>query len=201
MFNGIISLASYGISNGGFVGELLYNLEQNGVFSYVLPFLMIFAVVYGILLKVKIFGDNKGLNVIVAFVVSLMSLQFNFVSYFFSEVFPRMGVMVSIILVLFVLMGLFWDFKNKSVNWIFGILIFIGFIVILFQSFSSAFGFGWSIGEDMGYFFERNLAGIITGILLVGGIIAIVASSSKKKENEENKSVFEKLADLGTTHK
>lgn len=199
MLGGIISLASYysvrGIGTGGAIGNLFYQLEQQGVFAYVLPFLMIFMVLYGILTKINIFR-NKAIHVVLSLVVALMALQLNFVSYFFAEIFPRMGILLSIILVLIILVGLFWDFENsKWIKFVMGALMTIGVIVIVVQSFGqtfmfNSFGSGWAIR----YWFERNLGIIITFVLLVGGIIAVVASG--KKDTPKGKDGSKKLADL-----
>ena len=111
MLSGIMFLASYGISSGGTIGNFLYNLETLGFFSYVLPFLMIFAIVFAILEKIGFLGKNKGINFVLALAVALMALQFQFVSYFFAEIFPRLGVLLSILLVAIILLSLFLDFK------------------------------------------------------------------------------------------
>src|SRR3990167_5223415 len=97
MFNGVIFLATYGF-NGGTFGNLLSQWEQLGVFSYVLPFLLIFALVFGILMRTKIFEENKGINGIIALSTALMALQFNFVPIFFSDIFPKLGIGISVIL-------------------------------------------------------------------------------------------------------
>jgi len=45
MFEEVLSLASYGFFQGGGIGDLFNYWEQAGVFSYVLPFLLIFCIV------------------------------------------------------------------------------------------------------------------------------------------------------------
>lgn len=186
MLEGLITLASYGLGTGGVAGNFLFELEQQGVFAYVLPFLMIFAITYGILDKTGIFKQN-GINVILSLTVGLMALQMNFVSYFFREIFPRMGIMLSIILVLIILLGLFFDFNNHWVKVILGGVITIGVIVILVQSFDvfSWMGSSWGSSWGMSYWLERNGTSLIIGVLLIAGIVAI----SKKKGPSNPKSI------------
>ena len=102
LLNFLISYTSFG---GGGIGNLLSNLEQQGVFQYLLPFLLIFTLVFGILSKINVFGTqrNQVINGVISLVVGLMALQFNAVSIFFSELFPRVGIALSIILVLLIL--------------------------------------------------------------------------------------------------
>ena len=95
-----VMLASHGFFGGGYyggsIGNVLAYWEQAGFFSYVLPFLLIFALVYGILTRTQIFKDNRAVNGILALTVGLLALQFDFVPVFFSEIFPRLGVALAL---------------------------------------------------------------------------------------------------------
>lgn len=150
---------------GGNIGSLLATWEQAGVFSYVLPFLLIFAIVFGILMKIKVFGDNKGLNTVIALVIGLLALQFELVPIFFSEIFPRVGIALSVILTLLILVGLFLDPDNKAVNY--G-LLGVGVIIFLVVLIKTAGYLGWSSF----YLWYANWP----TILLVGGVIAVIAA-------------------------
>ncbi len=179
MLEGFINLASYGLGSGGTLGNMLFSWEQAGVFSYALPFLLIFAMLFAILEKTSLFGKNKPINVILSVSIALMALQFNFVSYFFAEIFPRMGVLLSIILVAMILLSLFLDFDDKIVKSIFGGLVGIGIIIILYQSFSGQFGFGWGLGSGWGitYWFQEHALGFILGLVGVALVVLAVVKS------------------------
>ena len=172
---GVLTLASYGLIGGGSIGNFLFQLENLGVFSYVLPFLMIFAVVYAILSKTSFLGKSNAVNVILSLAVGFMALQFDFVPYFFSEIFPRMGVLLSIILVAIILIGLFFDFRKKGTKVFFGILALIGFIVIVLQSFSEAFPWGGNLfSGSFWWWLEDHLAIVLTIALVIIGVAAVV---------------------------
>jgi len=126
MITGGIFLQPYGFY-GGNIGNILSNLQQLGFFSYLLPFLIIFAVVFGILSKVRIFGDNKSIDAIISLAVGLMALQFGIVSSFFAELFPRLGVGLSVILVILILTGLFKDGNDDK--WMNYVLLAVGLII------------------------------------------------------------------------
>ena len=125
-----ILLASYGFYGGAF-GNMLSQWEQLGVFSYLLPFLLIFALIFGILSKLNLFGDstNKSINAIIALSVSLMSLQFGVVSVFFSEILPKLGVALAVVLVLIILLGLFGNPKSKTLS---SVLMWGSFAIAIF---------------------------------------------------------------------
>jgi len=83
----MIVLDAYGYY--GSIGDFLNMAANAGFFDYVLPFMFIFAVIFGILNAMNLFKDNKGVNAIIACVVGLMALQFGMVSAFFSQIFPK----------------------------------------------------------------------------------------------------------------
>src|SRR3989344_7899898 len=134
-------LASYGFFRGGDIGNVLAQWQAAGVFSYALPFLLIFALTFGLLTRVGLFTtkdasgekSNKAVNAIIALAVSLMALQFDFVSLFFSEIFPRFGIALAIILVLIILGGVFFDPENQMFKWIFVIIGFVIAAIIIFK--------------------------------------------------------------------
>jgi len=73
--------AAIGPYYGGSIQSILQQWEQIGVFAYLLPFLMIFALIFVILNSIKIFKDNRGVNAVIAIAVGLMALQFQFVPF------------------------------------------------------------------------------------------------------------------------
>lgn len=178
MIEGIISLASYGFAGGGSFGNLLAQWDALGIFSYVLPFLLIFALVFLILGSIPLFQGNKGVSAIIALSVALMALQFNFVSVFFSEIFPRFGIALAIILVLVIVGGLFFDPQNKGFGWLYTI---IGLIITAVVVFKSLTYFGWYTGNT-GWFnvYWPNILIVIAIIAAIG----IVIGTSKPKEKK-----------------
>jgi len=167
-----LMLASHGFFggfSGGGIGNLLSYWEQAGFFSYVLPFLLIFALVFGILTRVQIFKDSKVINGIIALTVGLLALQFNFVPIFFSEIFPRLGVALAVILMILILLGLFLDPKKAWVGFLlFGIAAII-VIVVLVQTFGYL-GYGGGFLYFI-YDYWPTIVGIILFLVVIGVII------------------------------
>jgi hypothetical protein len=185
MINGVIFLASYGGFSGGALGELFAQWEAAGIFSYMLPFLLIFALVFGLLVKVNIFGTkqnpNTWVNSIIALATALMALQFDVVSIFFAEIFPRFGVALSIILVILVLGGLFMP-TNKDSNWFMVALAVVVFVIIGIVVFNSTASLGWGVGgPGLSYVWSKYGSVIIFAIL----VIAIIAISMSKKNTNK----------------
>ena len=175
-------LASYGFFRGGDIGNVLAQWQAAGVFSYALPFLLIFALTFGLLTRVGLFTtkdasgekSNKSINAIIALSVSLMALQFDFVSLFFSEIFPRFGVALSVILVILILGGLFMPMGNKGFSWILILVVMVIIGIVIFQSLES-------FGYNAGYWWRNNLGSLLGWAVLIGLIIAVVAGSTSSE--------------------
>jgi len=175
MIESLFSLAFYSSMGGGTIGNLLFQWEQAGVFSYILPFLVIFALIFGILSTMNLFGNNKAINAIISLAVGLMALQFNFVSVFFSEIFPRMGVVLAIMLVILILLGLFVRNEDGSLNKTFkAVMIGVVGIMVIWVVVSSFNSFGWYTGYGFWYGLKYYLPTIIGAVLFVGFLVAII---------------------------
>jgi hypothetical protein len=166
-----MSLVFYQI--GGFfgysIGDVLNRWADLGVFAYVLPFLMIFALVYGILVKTAILGaENKGVNATIALAFGLLALQFDYVSGFYASIFPYAGMGLAVLLIGMILMGLMSDNTTGMGNKIwFGIGIVI-FVVVLFGSLGDTYWIGGFGGFGVGL---REAAPALLAIIIVLGIL------------------------------
>lgn len=152
------------------ITDILNAWVDFGVFAYVLPFLLIFAMVYGILLKSKIIGDNKGVMATIAASVGMLALYNDLVTQFFENIFPYAGIGMSILLVALILMGLISPEQNSKAQWIWFTIGAIIFVVITWASLDNfSFGF-WGFA---------SLGDIVPLLLLLGGIVALVVWMTK----------------------
>ncbi len=152
---------------------ILNQWEAIGFFDYVLPFLLIFAVIFGILESVPVLGKNRQVHVIIALVIGLLALRLGFVQEFYREVFPRVGVGIAILLIALILIGLFIA-ANQAKYWMLGlgILAILIFLVIMADTFDTI-GYG-------NFVWQENISWILGLILLVGIIIAVSSSRSTR---------------------
>jgi hypothetical protein len=171
-----VFLQTYGVY-GGVFGELIYSLGQAGFFSYLLPFLLIFAIVFGLLRGMGIFDKAKAVDAIIALAVGLMALQFDFVPLFFAEIFPRLGVGLAIFLSLLILAGFFIDFEKGYFRWI---LIGIGAVILIIVLIQSSGNVGWYTGQ----WWANNWPVVAGGILILVLVAIIVGNSNPPKEDK-----------------
>ncbi len=166
------------------ITEVLNIWNEMGVFSYVIPFLLIFAVVFAILQKSRILShgtnENRAILAIISASIGLLALQFDFVSEFFAVIFPRFGIGLAIFLSLIILLGFFWPGDEVHGSWI-GWVVGIGVAIWALSSWdqwSGYTGFG-------GWFVEYIWALIILGVLIA--IIAIFIRDPNKPVKKRNK--------------
>lgn len=100
----------------------------------ILPFLLIFTVVFAILQKAKILGDGKKqIDAIVAAVIGLIVISFGYATNTIVNLVPFLAVSVVVILVFMILYGMVFqegDFKmNKYLKGTFGVIIAIAVII------------------------------------------------------------------------
>ncbi|NPE27214.1 hypothetical protein HNV12_04400 [Methanococcoides sp. SA1] len=164
------------------ITEVLNIWNDIGVFSYVIPFLLIFAVVFAILKKTKILSsgtdENNGILAIISVALGLLSLQFDFVSEFFAVIFPRFGIGLSLFLVLIIFIGFFAPDrvadKGLKGSWI-GFIIGIGTVIWALSEWDQ-----WNNVGGFGGWFGEN----IWALLILGGIIAVIVVVAKGKDTE-----------------
>ena len=161
------------------ITEALILFNQWGGFSYVIPFLLIFAVVFAILQKTKILGENRTIEAIVAIAIGMLALLNDHVPIFFSNIFPKFGIGLAVFLVLIILIGFFHTDEGKAtsaIKWI-GWVTGIGVVLWALTSWNywtglDDFGLGWWLRE---YFWSLI---ILAGIIV---IIVVIAKSGKDK--------------------
>jgi hypothetical protein len=170
----ILSLVSYGFFGQGALGQLFNYWEQAGVFSYLLPFLILFSLIFVTLNNINLFEKNKAVSAVIALSVGLLAMQFDMVPMFFAELFPRVGVGLSILLAIFILMGLFLDRTQKWMKW--G-LFFVGFLILIFVLYDTG---QFTAGYYLYYLLDPT---ILSWILFVVIIAIVVIAFSRKKQH------------------
>jgi hypothetical protein len=171
-------------------------LEQWGFTSVLLPFLLIFTIVFAIFQKVKILGEKKSYNVVIALVVSLTtviphvtgSYHMNYDPVVIINRFlPQVSLLIIAIVMLLLLVGIWgaesdWAAGNIVTSW-----IVILSVVAIVWTFGAAANWwqGWYWLENI---FGTDTIAILIMILVFGLIIWFVTSD----ENESKGNGFMK---------
>jgi hypothetical protein len=153
--------------------------------EFILPFLLVFVIVFAILQKTKILGDDKKqLDAIVAFVIGLIFVG---VAYPKSVVNHMILFLTVAIIVVFVAL-LLWGFvsgedakipfgDSKAMRWVVGIVIILAVSIAFF----------WSAGVDSSVFnflFKQNWSNTFWTntifVVVVAVALALILKSAKK---------------------
>jgi len=132
-------------------GNILVQLESLGLTDLLIPFLLIFAVIFSILNVIKLFKRN--INIVLALVISLLTVIPHInktyprcydVITIINQATPQIGLLVIAVVMFFLVVGLFGmklDFFTKFLP-IIAIGAFLATVYIFFTSSSSGCGLG-----------------------------------------------------------
>lgn len=159
------------------LGSMLAQWEGYGLFDYLLPFLLIFALVYGILSHAKVFGENNAVHLTIALVLAILALRLGFVQDFYREAFPRLAVALAVLLVFIVLIAAFLPESGHGKGWFIGLYTLGGIaaLIVVFNSFNELGYWGSSWWYDWG--------SLIIGALIIIGLIIAISVSGKKSSS------------------
>lgn len=162
---------------GGFsISTILNQWAQMDIFTYVLPFLLIFALVYGLLSKMSIFGDNKAVYAIIALALGLLSLVGDFVPRFFQVIAPNLAIGLSILLAAIILGGLF--INEEKMAWIKTLIFVVGAIIFLAVVYFSLSNTGF-VGSDWWLNYGPSVLVLLILIIIVAAIVWSKPSKDK----------------------
>lgn len=179
-----------GISFGGVFFEplsllqLYYQWEAAGIFQFLLPALLIFAVIFGILTSTKILGENRGVSILISLVISVIAVRTPLVADFFTVFFPGVGIGVAVLLAALILGGLFIQKGNISIfsnifTWG-GIVIALIIVIAVFNNFN---WFG-------SYWWQNNWTSVLWIVLLGAVMGAFLQKPLSEKEKAERRKEY-----------
>jgi hypothetical protein len=155
-------------------------------FTPIASFLLVFVVVYAILKKTEILGDNKPMNALVSFIMAIIFVSFSSMEAYVRNIVPWFAVLIVILfLVLLVAKFSTKDFDKmmtKGFAWIVVIIFLIAFLIVAINVFNPVFhpdrvlvsGENPQIVSQLIYFiFYSNWAGTIL-LLIVAAVVAYV---------------------------
>ena len=94
------------------IGEIFYSLQQYGVYDYILPFLLVFAIIFAILEKTRIFGEQEGkaksnINMVVSLVIGLLLVAQTEIVSIINTFLPKIALIIVVAIMFLIVAGLF----------------------------------------------------------------------------------------------
>ncbi|HLC89248.1 MAG TPA: hypothetical protein VJG49_04400 [Candidatus Nanoarchaeia archaeon] len=119
-----------------------YYLQAYGILDFLLPFVLVFTIVYAVMQKTKILGDHKNFNVIIALVLGLLFVVPHIMGTYpagydpvqvMNESLPSISLVAVAAIMLLLLMGIFGtDFSKAAAPFI--AILSIIFVAYIFGS-------------------------------------------------------------------
>ncbi|MBU2497098.1 MAG: hypothetical protein KJ767_03510 [Nanoarchaeota archaeon] len=164
--------AQYG---GGFL-DFRFVLEMwrsAGLFDVVLPFILIFAVIFAILEKSKVLGQNKAVHAIVSLALAFFAISNPWLNGFFAILFSNAAIGFAILLVVILFLGFFIT-DNQQTWWVWVGGIFA--VAIFFWVLSRSLQESGMIVDVYGWLYSNPFLGslIVYGIPVILMIIAVI---------------------------
>jgi hypothetical protein len=184
--------------------EFIAALDAWGVTDVLLPFILVFTIVFATLQKTKILGDEKkNYNVVVALVMGLAVViphivgryPFNFdpVDVINSSL-PQVSIILVAIIMLLLIIGIFGNEIDIAGTSLAGWIVVLAIIAVLLI-FGSAVGW-FPLPFWLGFMLDPELQALIVMILVFGVIIWFITKDDSKKEAKE-KGLGHWMQDMG----
>ncbi len=174
----------------------IYYLESIGFTDIILPFVLIFTIIFAILQKAKIFGatESKKYNIIVALVVGLLVVIPHITGQYppggdvveiINTAIPAVSVLVIAVIMFLILVGIF--FEAEAGGWVSSLVLLLSIFAIV-----------WIFGKAAGWWYDMpfwlndpDVQALVVIILVFGIIVWFITAEPGKK------GFFEALKDIG----
>ena len=182
-------------------------LEDWGVYSTIIPFILIVAASYGILSHLKPFGDNDAVNVIISLMFGFMFISARSAVRFVSMFIPYVMVLFVVVMLMLVIFrfigadeGMITEALRANAGWgsVIGVLV-VGIFVFIGLSFpeltpsmqpevagstgsSNGNGNDISVSQDIlrDTIFHPTIVGIIVMIIVFSAATYMITSKEKR---------------------
>lgn len=147
----------------------------------ILPFVLVFTIVFAVLQKAKVFGDGKRqIDALVALVIGLLVISFANATGFIVQLVPFLAVSLVVLIVLMILIGSF--FKGSG-DWPKGITYPLIIVAILAVVIAVVYITGvWQYIRDMIYTSGGSgiFINVVFIIIIAAAVVAVILSSKSK---------------------
>ena len=187
--------------------EALIFFGEIGIYDVVLPFLLVFTIIFAILEKTKVFGmeevdgvkvTRKNLNALTSFVIGFMVIASSRLVEIITDISSQVVILLMLSIFFLLLVGSFYnaeDFKdgvflNKPWNIIFMIIMFIGIITIFLQAIKTKSGESWLewFWRFMStHWSSKAVASVILLVVIIGFMFYITKGEKKPKSSKKEK--------------
>jgi len=179
---------------------LIYFFQTYGVLDFLLPFILVFTIVFAVMQKTKILGDNKKFNVIIAGVLGLLFVVPHLLGSYplgydpvqiMNETLPSISLVAVAAIMLLLLMGIFGTGFAAAASPIIALLA-IAFVVYIF---GSSLGL-WIAPYDVFSWWSTETTELMIIILVFGAIVYFITKEDNNQGSKLIKDVWSGVKNL-----
>lgn len=165
------------------VPDFLVQLEQFGLLDAILPFILIFAVIFTVTNRTKVLGEKKNVHMLVALVISLLVVIPHVMGTYppgqdvvniINNALPNVSLVIVIIVAALILMGIF--LPTGSGVPMSGLLAFLSVGVIIFI-FGVSAGW-WQSAGPLGFLSNPDIQALVVIVLVFAIVIFLITAES-----------------------
>ncbi len=181
------------VSNAYNLEEFIRILDSWGLTDVMLPFLLIFVVIFALMAKTRILGeDKKKYNLVVALVIALLVVIPHVLNYYppngdiveiMNQSLPQVSLIAVAVIMLLILIGLFGGEAKWMGSSLSGWIAIVAFIIVLII-FGGAAGWWENWSWFYNFFGAESIAVIV--MILIFAIIVWWITRGEGKEKEAN---------------
>ena len=182
--------------------ELMATLARMGVWEVVLPFLLVFTIVYAVLTTLTFFKDedNKRFATIVSLVIGLgVVIPHSIGAYpkgmnvviIINNALPRVALIAVAIIGIFILLGLFGIELNFNNAPIMSLVVGVCTLAVIYI-FATAGGTRYRIPRFLSFLSDPDTQALLIVVLVFGLIVKFIVGS-KKDDSKNNKTGYDKF--------
>lgn len=159
-----------------------------GIYDVILPFLLVFTIVFAILEKTKVLGTEKidgttttkkNLNSLVAFVIAFLSIASTKVVAVINQTASHIVILLLLSVFFLLLVGSFMKESDEGVflegPWkiLFMVIMFIGIVFIFLNALPGRDGMSW-LDEIFNFLGNFNNSSVVSSIVLIVVVLAFM---------------------------
>ncbi|MBS3107705.1 hypothetical protein J4468_02210 [Candidatus Woesearchaeota archaeon] len=151
--------------------QIMGQLDKLGFFKILLPFLLVFAIIYGILDKINIFGDaSNKVNPIIALVIAFLVIRTTFFYNMIQRFLPNVSMVLLAILAFLLILGLFTG--KTTHDTLFSVAIVVATIGLIWALVAGA-------GFKLPYWLSLDARNLVW-LLIIGAPFVVIWSIVRK---------------------
>ena len=180
---------------GSFTNLAQY-FQAYGVMDFLLPFILVFTILYAVTAKLALFKDHKQFRVVIALVLSLLFVVPHITGTYplgydpvqvMNESLPSISLVSVAAIMVLLLMGIFGaDFSAAAAPWI--AIVSLGFVVYIFGASLNL----WQGPYDVFYWWSADVTELMVVLFIFGLVVWFIV---KEPSRQGEKGLFSRLED------